>query len=382
MISLSGDTAQIRYRNTIYDATSQAAGRIARAMTQTMPNSIETFELVPVVNGMAASKTVVKRADMERLEFVPDNGPILRARTVVTEAGEPLPHQAKNPEMYPKFTWGLGPYTQTLLFDPRAPFQINLGAKLSAGYEMAPGIILAGSISREIVGNVRKPAAISATKLQPVRSRAAVYNSRSDMALDTLTMNVYRRLGPDVYGRLTAGYLEQMFGGVSTEVLWRPVNSRWALGAELNYVAQRNTDGGFGFDHFDYRVMTGHVSGYYDLGRGYEAQLDVGRYLAGDDGATLTIMRTFANGWKIGAFATKTNVSAADFGEGSFDKGIKMEIPLSWFSGQPTRTIKPFLLRPLGRDGGARLAVDGRLFETLRGYDEAGIDSQWGRFWK
>jgi Exopolysaccharide biosynthesis protein YbjH len=173
-----------------------------------------------------------------------------------------------------------------------------------------------------------------------------------------------------------------MYGGVSAEVLWRPVNQRWALGVEANYVAQRDTDGGFGFGDYDYRVATGFVTGYYDLGRGYEAKVDVGRYLAGDVGGTLTVMRTFENGWKIGAFATLTDVSAEEFGEGSFDKGIKMEIPLTWFTGLPTRAVRPFVLRPLGRDGGAQLNVNDRLADTLRGYDQSGIDAQWGRFWK
>ncbi|MEO8241667.1 MAG: YjbH domain-containing protein [bacterium] len=381
-ISVTGDTAQIRYRNTVYDASAEAAGRVARAMTQTMPNSIDTFELVPLANGMPASKIVVKRSDMEQLEFVPDSGVAMRRRIVIAEAGEPLPNQAENSELYPKFSWSLGPYAQTMLFDPDAPFQVNLGARLSADYEFAPGVILSGSVSREIYGGIKKTRHPSISPLPPVRSKADIYNSRSDMALDTLTLGKYARLAPDVYGRVTVGYLEQMFGGISTEVLWRPVNKRWALGAELNYVAQRDPDGGFGFDRFDYTVMTGHVSGYYDLGKGFEAELDVGRYLAGDVGATITLMRTFSNGWQIGAFATKTNVSAKDFGEGSFDKGIKMEIPLSWFSGNSTRTSRSVVLRPLGRDGGARLQVNDRLYETLRGYDAAGIDSQWGRFWR
>ena len=34
------------------------------------------------------------------------------------------------------------------------------------------------------------------------------------------------------------------------------------------------------------------------------------------------------------------------------------------------------------RDGGARLEVEGRLYETYRDYDTSGLDGQWGRFWK
>ncbi len=76
-----------------------------------------------------------------------------------------------------------------------------------------------------------------------------------------------------------------MFAGISGELLWKPVDSRLALGAEVNYVYQRDFDQLFGLQ--GYSVVTGHVSAYYDLGNGFEAQLDVGRYLAGDIGGLL-----------------------------------------------------------------------------------------------
>ena len=382
-ISVTGNTAQIRFRNTIYEAPAQAAGRIARAMTHTMPASVEVFEIVPVANGMPAAKVVVRRSDIEGLEFAPDNATQFRARTTIAEAGAPLPDRLNNAELYPKFSWSVGPFAQTMLFNPNQPFQAIVGARLSGKYEIRPGLILSGSVTKVAFGHIRTPKAPGVgTALQPVRSDADVYFTEGDPALESLTAAWYGKLAPQVYGRVTAGYLEQMFGGVSAEVLWKPVNRPWALGAEANYVAQRDPDGGFGFGTYDYRVATGFVSGYLDLGRGFEAQVDVGRYLAGDVGGTFTLMRTFENGWKVGAFATFTNVSAKDFGEGSFDKGIKMEIPLAWFSGQPTRAVRPFVLRPLGRDGGAQLQVNDRLVEVLRGYDEAGFDAQWGRFWK
>ncbi len=212
-----------------------------------------------------------------------------------------------------------------------------------------------------------------------MRSEAFLYD-REALTVPELTAAWYFRPGPDLYGRVTVGYLESMFGGVSAEVLWKPQDSRLALGAEINRVRQRDFDQRFGFR--DYEVTTGNVSAYYDLGRGYMAQLDVGRYLAGDVGATVTLAREFANGWRIAAFATKTDVSAAEFGEGSFDKGIQITVPLDWIGGKPTRAKRSILLRPVQRDGGARLDVSGRLYETVRGAQAREIDATWARFWK
>ena len=59
-----------------------------------------------------------------------------------------------------------------------------------------------------------------------------------------------------------------------------------------------------------------------------------------------------------------------------------LEIPFSWLSGKPTRTAKSLVIRPIGRDGGARLEVNDRLYDVLRSYDQTRLDAQWGRVWK
>jgi hypothetical protein len=158
------------------------------------------------------------------------------------------------------------------------------------------------------------------------------------------------------------------------------VDRALALGAELNYVRQRDFDQGFGFR--DYDVVTGHLSAYYAFENGLHAQIDVGRYLAGDWGATFSLDREFRNGWRIGAYATFTDVSFEDFGEGSFDKGLRFTIPLEPFLGRPTRRSYGLTLQPLTRDGGARVHVDGRLYQQVRAYHRQGLSRTWGRVWR
>jgi len=169
-----------------------------------------------------------------------------------------------------------------------------------------------------------------------------------------------------------------MFGGVSAELLWYPVSSRLALGAEINYVKQRDFDMLFGFQN--YEVLTGHASAYYDFGNGFYGQLDVGRYLAGDYGATISIDREFNNGFKVGGYFTLTDVPFDTFGEGSFDKGLRIEIPLSWITGQPSRTSISQTIQPITRDGGARLKVQNRLHDFVRDYRGKELSDGWGRY--
>ena len=161
-------------------------------------------------------------------------------------------------------------------------------------------------------------------------------------------------LGAGHHVSLYGGLLEPMYGGVGAEWFWRPWRSRLALGLDLNRVRQRDFEQDFGFR--DYRVTTGHLSVYWDTGwHDLQAKLMIGQYLAGDVGATLDIRRQFANGIAIGAWATKTNVSAAQFGEGSFDKGIYLSVPFDVLLSRSTAGIANLVYNPLTRDGGARL---------------------------
>ena len=43
---------------------------------------------------------------------------------------------------------------------------------------------------------------------------------------------------------------------------------------------------------------------------------------------TIDLSRSFPNGTKFGIFASFTDVSSDQFGEGSFDKGIYFNIPV------------------------------------------------------
>ncbi|MDK2775155.1 MAG: YjbH domain-containing protein, partial [Tabrizicola sp.] len=375
-IAYTATTVQVRIRNGRIDAGAQAVGRTARALSQVMPASVEVFEIVPVVNGIGASKVTIRRSDLEGLEYTADNASLLRDRVTVTDAG-PVPAYAIGDEgLYPKFTWSLRPALRL-----SEPLKGDIGLRLSATYDIAPGFVLSGSIYKQIASNTDLGTP-STSPLPRVRTDESRYTEFGDPTLERLTFAWYGRPAPDVYSRLTLGYLERMQAGVSGELLWKPVDSQLALGAELNYTRQRDTDGGLGFDEYDYDVVTGYVSAYYDFGNGYLGQLDVGRYLAGDVGATISVDRVFANGWRVGAFATVTDVSAADFGETGFDKGIRFTIPFNWALGTETRKGFGLTLRPGTGDGGARVEVAGRLYESIREYHTDGLDPDWGRVWR
>ena len=180
----------------------------------------------------------------------------------------------------------------------------------------------------------------------------------------------------DLFARLDLGYLEEMFGGVGGEIYYRPFESNFSAGFQLHKVKQRNFNQRFGFR--DYEVETGHIGLYYDFPMGIQSQFLFGKYLAGDKGATLDLSRRFKNGFTLGVFATKTNLSSEEFGEGSFDKGFYFSIPTESFFTNFRQGDISFGLHPLTKDGGAMLSHVNSLYAL---YGDTNIKSV-RRDWK
>ena len=163
---------------------------------------------------------------------------------------------------------------------------------------------------------------------------------------------------PNHHLMFTAGILEDFFQGAGAEYLYFVPNKNYAFGAEVFQVKKRDYDWWFGT--LDYENITATANFYY---RNYgllpfDLKLSAGEYLAGDVGTTFEISRTFDTGVRFGAFATFTDVSTEDFGEGSFDKGIFFTIPIYG-------NLINYTWRPLTKDPGAKLIRKHTLHDFL-----------------
>ena len=377
-IEITGRIATVRIVDTRYAATPQALGRTARVLANTLAPDIETFVLIPIEGGLATARITFQRSDLEELEGALDGAWQAYVRADLADAADV--DLLADRDVYPSFSYGLSPYLSPALFDPDDPVRADLGLELSARFALRSDFFLEGAVRQPLIGNLDESTRPSNSVLPRVRSDAVLYDRESDLELTFLTAEHVFRPGPDLYGRITAGYLERMHGGISAELLWKPVLGPLALGLEINHTRQRDFDLGFGFQ--DYEVTTGHASVYYDFRNGFIGQLDVGRYLAGDFGATVGLDREFDNGFRVGAFFTLTDVSFDDFGEGSFDKGIRITVPVDWLSGESARGGFSTTIRPVTRDGGARLNVRNRLYDVTRGFHDTELRDRWGRFWR
>ena len=87
-----------------------------------------------------------------------------------------------------------------------------------------------------------------------------------------------------------------------------------------------------------------------------------------------------SSGWNAGFFFTRTNVSAEDFGEGSFDKGFYFNIPLNIFTKDYSKDTNGFSLKTMTRDGGQKLELKNRLIDSFYGSTYAEINENWGNY--
>lgn len=231
----------------------------------------------------------------------------------------------------------------------------NIGLGTTGNWYFQPNTWWTGSLAYRLIDNYDKfiyPG--SNSTLPRVRTHIERYAGTSAVTMPVFQLTHAGKLNNENFYSVYGGMLESMFGGVGAEWLYRPWQSGVAFGVDVNAVQQRGFGQDFSFQN--YKTLTGHASLYWDTGlHDVNATLRAGRYLAGDLGATLDLSRVFRNGVKIGAFATKTNVSAAQFGEGSFDKGVYVNIPFDAFVIRSSANFAGVLWHPLTRDGGAIL---------------------------
>jgi hypothetical protein len=256
---------------------------------------------------------------------------------------------------------------------PDAPFLFALGVKADGLYKFRENTWVTGTVNARLVDNFGKYVIDPApTGLQPVRTDIRSYVTQSIATMPNLQITNTGKVANNHFVSAYAGYLEMMFAGAGGEYLWRPSNSRVALGADINRVRQRQFNVWTSLQ--DYAVTTGHVTGYWDTGvQDILVKLSYGKYLAGDVGGTLDLSRVFKNGVKIGAYATRTNVDYAQFGEGSFDKGVYLSIPFDAFFARHSDSSANLLFTPLIRDGGAMLLRKYRLYDMTRTRDSRAL---------
>jgi len=343
-------SATIVMGNTSYVVWADAVATMVNLADLHLPTNVKNFNIVIEEEGHRLHSIAIQRPSMTYGKI----GQLFEHQ-VRLQPIKPLDFvQHRTNFVQNKIFFDINLSNRLQLFDPDDPARYQLYAEVGMRLALPKSWLLSGSYGVNIVHNFDESSRVSDSVLQRVRSDVVKYLTDGDSGLDSLYLEKRGTLINDIHYRVYGGVLESMYSGYGGEVLYQPYQSRLAYGLSANWVQQRDYDKSF--RHLDYKTTTAFASIYWASPfHNFDVAVHAGRYLAKDKGATLDIRRTFHNGWSVGLWATKTNVSADDFGEGSFDKGMYFKIPLNGLLGTSKRSSYTTRLRPIQRDGGQRL---------------------------
>lgn len=340
-----------------YRDDTEATERLGRVLVTEIPSHIKTIRVIEYAGTLAMVEKVI---DVESF--------ITQARFDVLQPDIRSTYVRKAPESdaldkLAKQSYS-GFYTSAEMFwiqtfgNPEAFYMYQGGLFLGAGYRLNENISFNTTAKVTLLENFDKfnfKVDAQDTEVPRVRTYIREYVSGNKVTMENLYVQWQDKLAPDIFGQVYGGYLETMYGGIGGEVLYRPVDSNFAIGFDINYVRQRSYDKTF--DFFDYNALTGFVNLYWkpEMLPNTQFTLNVGQYLAKDKGVTIEAAKRFDSGIIVGAYAAITNLSAEQYGEGSFTKGFYVSIPFDLFSLKPSKGRGRLPWIPIARDGGQML---------------------------
>ena len=379
--SLNSSEVDVAIASSRFNSLTRPAGRTARITASLVPDNIEKINVF-AMNGdfevakFSVSKNEFLKADEQRIS----PAELLLTTKLESSNQAPLYETSKfKPSIdFPEFDWNMSPALKHQIGGPEGFYLGQLFWKTDTTLKFKRNLLLYTSFGINIYDtfdNFNNP---SQSTIPKVRSDIQEYLSQGKNNIQRMQLEYFNSPYKDIFTRFDIGLLEEMFGGFGGEVLYRPFKKNYALGLSLHKVKQRDFDQRFSFR--DYSTVTGHLGIYYDLPNQIRSQVLLGKYLAGDKGATLDLSRRFNSGFTLGIFATKTNLSSEEFGEGSFDKGFYISVPTQLFYSDFRSGNISFGLHPLTKDGGALLNKHNSLISILGDSNNSAIDRDWDKF--
>lgn len=389
-IKQKGNTLVVEGAQTIYRSVPKGELRANRILNSVTGPDVTQFRYLYTTRGMKMRSDVLPRQSDSDSAFIIDPDSVFakddyrRDVTVYATSATANTADANGSDEtlykapFDRFSWSVRPSLNQNYGGPDG-YLYQILAEAKAEFRTDQHGWLSGTLAYSLIDNFDKFEYTADSKLPRVRTFVNQYADQTDLGIYNLQYTRTARLSKNWFGMGYVGLLEQMYGGVGGEVLYRPFNSSVAFGVDANWVRQRDFD--TQFDFRDYDVVEGHATTYINTGiKDVLARVSVGRYLAGDYGATLDFSRRFDSGVRVGAYATYTDASANDeYGEGSFDKGIYISIPLDTFFTRSTQHTVGLQWSPLTRDGGAQL---GRRYSLYGLTGERSIDTYWDDYSK
>lgn len=381
-IETLGDSLFVRFYETPGLYAADRVEIVGRLLHQHAPQTVTKFVLEMQSSGLATNTLEIDRMAFLSKRTVLQPPVVVASRSAIVERVPSAPEperqtvfQGLAPTTFGSWrsgAWsgGLGVSYDQLLGGPTGFWLYELGARAQAEWRPRTDFWIQGIAKYRALDNYEQYPDQTPSLLPPVRTDFKAYRTGERFTLPSLQATHVGQpfgAGSNHYYAVYGGYLEYMYGGYGAEYLYRPWRSNLAVGVDWNQVRKRDFDQRFDFREL--RSNTGHLSAYWDTGfKDVLMIAKAGRYMAGDVGWTLQLSRVFQSGLVFGGYFTRTNVSAEQFGEGSFDKVMYVQIPFDLLLPARSSSSATFGWRNLTRDGGVMLERANALYDmtTMR----------------
>lgn len=230
-----------------------------------------------------------------------------------------------------------------------------------------------------LADNLGSLSATATNVANPIRSNEGDFSSNR-IAMNRLYTSWLYSLNQNTHVKLSAGYLEEMFGGFGGEILYRPFGKTFAIGAEAWEVRQRDGNSALALLANPEKITTGHLNLFYESpNKNTTIFAKAGQYLAKDLGATFGLKNSFKNGSQLEAFITATDKSDPDsFGSSKhLYGGVKFTLPLGNVPYIPDGSEIRVTTAPFARDAGQVLNAPDALYEVTEPIAYRRLSQSW-----
>jgi hypothetical protein len=376
------NTVWIKIINNMYWQEFEVRERLERVLAAIVPSNITTIDVVIEADGIPAQSYHFRTEDLfkyregvignfEMMTLSPMIEPVARP-----EESERLFRRTKaiwtvtlRPRLISFFgsSYGKFKYNVALIATPEGYLFDDVYYQLQFSYQIKSSMYNLNDMDR-----------INPSQLINVRTDTIRYYQTNTVAMEIAYLQKGWSWGKGFYGRVACGYFEPAYGGVSTEFLYYPVGSNWAIGIEEATVMKRRYQG-LGFTRYirQLKHFTPHyehfigVQYFFDLYYTFtpldiDFKIMAGQFLAKDRGARFEITRWFPSGLQMSLWYTITNGHDHVNGHTYYDKGFAFALPLDFFLRQSSLNYIGYGMSAWLRDVGAFADSGRRLYPTLR----------------
>ncbi len=363
----------LRYRAGDTPPYARYLGQAVYTVAEYADDNVTAITVVPEYGGLTAGNyTFVRRDVAQATNFSGSPEEILQSTTITAADNTDVPIDVQPQRAWRYFTQqniDISPYEFGF-------FSLSRTRQLAGvQYEPLAGLTFGATAGLESGDNL--PVFIT-TSGKRVRSRINDY-TRDIVDIENLYVNSMHSPLPGLHARVTGGLLEEMYRGVSTEILYQPFDARWAVSAEANWLQQRDPFRTFG--KANNQTKTGSLAFYYEVPpRDLTVILRAEQFLARDRGLSLEFRHQFQQGMQL-SFMTSYS-TRRDFGgvedRGHTDARMVLRVPLQYaLDNTIIQNYTQINVGSIARDSNQQINLPIRLWEATRPISYGPILRSW-----